>query len=52
MSFELYRRQAFGRARKASRVAEHLDVVKDIAASQFLGWVDLAPDPLALEQLP
>jgi hypothetical protein len=35
----------------ASRVVEHLDVVEDIAAGQVSGLIDLAPDPLALEQL-
>lgn len=50
-SFELYRRQAFGSAMTASGVVEHLDVVEDIAAGQTPGWVDLAPDALALEQL-
>jgi hypothetical protein len=50
-SFELYRRQAFGSAMTASRVVEHLDAMEDIAASQIPGWIDLAPDALALEQL-
>ena len=32
-------------------VVKHLDVVEDIAAGQVSGLIDLAPDPLALEQL-
>jgi hypothetical protein len=32
-------------------VVEHLDVMKDIGTGILTGWVDLAADPLTLEQL-
>jgi hypothetical protein len=49
--FELYRRNTAGRVVTAFGVVEHLDVMKDIGTGILTGWVDLAADPLTLEQL-
>jgi hypothetical protein len=32
-------------------VVEHLDVIENISPGAFAGWVNLAANPLALEQL-
>lgn len=49
--FELYWRNATGRVVTAFGVVEHLDVMKDIGTGILAGWVELATNPLTLEQL-
>lgn len=48
---ELYRRDAAGRIVAALWVVEHLDVNEHIGAGILPGWIDLAANPLSLEQL-
>ena len=49
--FELYRRDAARCVVATLGVVEHLDLVKDISTGILPGWVDLAANPLTLEQL-
>ncbi len=51
MFFELYRRYATRRVVAALGVVEHLDVIEVIGTGISSCWVNLAANPLALEQL-
>ena len=49
--FELYRRDSTRRVVAALGVVKHLDVAENIGAGILSGGVNLAANPLALEQL-
>ena len=49
--FELYRRNTARRVVAAFGVVEHLDVIEDVGTGILSCWVNLAANPLALEQL-
>ncbi len=49
--FELYWRDAARCVVAALWVVEHLDVIEDISPCILPGWVNLAANPLTLEQL-